>query len=310
MGRSVFETILGAVVLAVAGLFLAFAYNSSDLHVVKGYTITANFPMVDGLKEGIDVKINGVKIGSVSDMHLITNPGPNQYLVHVLMNMDPSVVLPTDTIAMIATESLLGGKYMSLEPGVDDDQIKTDGTGRVTRTQAPMRLDDLIGQLIYSNKRGDSSPPRHLLPTGSASETCGRSSSGSSGPSLMRAFLLAFLLCLLSAPAFAVVPSQDQPVAVLRALDKLTARVEELEVTIGQPLKFGTLLITLRACRVTPPEETPEAAAFLEISEFKPGEMDKPVFRGWMFASSPALSAMEHPVYDIWVTGCKSAPTK
>src|ERR1700722_13087396 len=127
MGRSVFETILGAVVLAVAGLFLAFAYNSSDLHVVKGYTITANFPMVDGLKEGIDVKINGVKVGSVTNLHLNTDPGPNQFLVTVKMTIDPEVKLPVDTVAMVATESLLGGKYMSLEPGVDDEMTKTDG---------------------------------------------------------------------------------------------------------------------------------------------------------------------------------------
>jgi len=156
MGRSVFETILGAVVLAVAGLFLVFAYNSSDLKVVKGYELSANFPMVDGLKEGIDVKINGVKVGSVTAMNLITAPGPNQYLVRVAMSVDPSIKLPSDTMAMVASESLLGGKYMSLEPGVDDDMLKTDGTGRITRTQAPMRLDDLIGQVIYGNKRGSS----------------------------------------------------------------------------------------------------------------------------------------------------------
>jgi phospholipid/cholesterol/gamma-HCH transport system substrate-binding protein len=157
MGRSVFETILGAVVLAVAALFLLFAYNSSDLKVVKGYEISANFPMVDGLKEGIDVKVNGVKVGSVTGMNLITTPGPNQFLVHVAMMIDPSIKLPEDTMALVSTESLLGGKYMSLEPGVEDDIIKTDGTGRITRTQAPMRLDDLIGQVIYGNKRGDSS---------------------------------------------------------------------------------------------------------------------------------------------------------
>lgn len=126
----------------------------------------------------------------------------------------------------------------------------------------------------------------------------------------MRVFAFAFLLCVIAAPAFAEVPSQDEPVAVLRALDKMTARVEELDVKVGQPLQFGTLLINVHACRVTPPEETPEAAAFLEISEFKPGEKDQMVFRGWMFASSPALSAMEHPVYDIWVTGCKNVPAK
>ncbi|MDX2027096.1 MAG: MlaD family protein [Alphaproteobacteria bacterium] len=156
MGRSVFETILGAVVIAIALLFLGFAYSSADLQKVKGYMVSANFPMVDGLKDGIDVKINGVKVGSVQDLHLLTDPGPNQYLVNVQMTIDPSVRLPSDTIAMVASESLLGGKYMSLEPGVDEELIKNDGTGRITRTQAPMRLDDLIGQLIYSSKRGDS----------------------------------------------------------------------------------------------------------------------------------------------------------
>lgn len=156
MGRSVFETILGAVVLAVAALFLAFAYTSSDLHVVKGYTVSANFPMVDGLKEGIDVKINGVKVGSVMGMNLITEPGPTQYLVKVSFTVDPSVRLPVDTVAMVASESLLGGKYLSLEPGVDEEMVKTDGTGAVTRTQAPMRLDDLIGQVIYGSKKSEA----------------------------------------------------------------------------------------------------------------------------------------------------------
>lgn len=156
MGRSVFETILGAVVLAVAALFLGFAYTSSDLRVVKGYTIAANFPMVDGLKEGIDVKINGVKVGSVTGMNLITEPGPTQYLVKVLFTVDPSVRLPSDTVAMVASESLLGGKYLSLEPGVDEDLVKTDGNGAITRTQAPMRLDDLIGQVIYGSKKSEA----------------------------------------------------------------------------------------------------------------------------------------------------------
>ena len=156
MGRSIFETILGAVVLVIAAVFMTFAYSSADLQKVKGYTVSANFPMVDGLKDGTDVKVNGVKIGSVSGLHLMTDPGANQFLVSVSMTIDPRVKLPTDTMALVATESLLGGKYMSLEPGIDDDLIKTDGTGRITRTQAPLRLDDLIGQLIYSSKRGDT----------------------------------------------------------------------------------------------------------------------------------------------------------
>ncbi|MFA4993761.1 MAG: MlaD family protein [Bdellovibrionales bacterium] len=156
MGHNVFETILGAVVLALAGLFLVFAQSTADLNKVKGYTITANFPMVDGVKEGSDVKINGVKVGSIEGLKLNTEPGDNQYLVTVEMTLARSIQLPTDTIALVSSESLLGGKYLSLEPGVDETMIKTDGTGRVTRTQAPMRLDDLIGQLIYSSKQGST----------------------------------------------------------------------------------------------------------------------------------------------------------
>ena len=120
-------------------------------------------------------------------------------------------------------------------------------------------------------------------------------------------FITVVFLAVSVMPSGAVVPTQDEPIAVLRALDKATARVEELDIPINEPLKFGTLLITVRTCRVTPPEETPEAAAFIEVGEFKPGENDIPVFRGWMFASSPALSAMQHPVYDLWVTGCKTS---
>ena len=133
MGHNVFETILGAIVLAFAGLFLVFAYSSADLHKVKGYTVTANFPMVDGLKDGTDVKINGVKVGSVSGLHLITDPGPNEYLVAVTMTVDRSVQLPTDTMALVSTESLLGGKYMSLEPGIDENH----GQIRRNRTYYP-----------------------------------------------------------------------------------------------------------------------------------------------------------------------------
>jgi len=116
------------------------------------------------------------------------------------------------------------------------------------------------------------------------------------------ALVLAALVLPLGAKA--AVPTEDRPIAVLRALDKITARVEELEIPIENPTAFGTLVITVHSCRTTLPEETPESAAFLEVSERKPGEAEAKVFQGWMFASSPALSALEHPVYDLWVTGC------
>lgn len=92
--------------------------------------------------------------------------------------------------------------------------------------------------------------------------------------------------------------------AVLQGLDKITARISTIEVAVGQTVSFGSLQITLMACDKHPPEETPESAAFLQIIEQKQDEAPITRFSGWMFASSPALSAMEHPVYDLWVLDC------
>jgi len=117
------------------------------------------------------------------------------------------------------------------------------------------------------------------------------------------------LIALLAAlPAFlvAIVPAHaDTTIAVLQALDKVTARVSKLDAPIGMPVQFGTLVVTVRACHKTPPEEPPEAAAYLEIEERRPNETATTRFRGWMFASSPGLSSLEHPVYDIWVLDCR-----
>jgi hypothetical protein len=95
--------------------------------------------------------------------------------------------------------------------------------------------------------------------------------------------------------------------AVLQTLDKITGRVRTIEAPVGEAVRFITLSITAHVCRKRPPEEPPESAAFLEIREIKPGEQPRAVFTGWMFASSPAVSALESPVYDVWVLDCKSA---
>jgi hypothetical protein len=95
--------------------------------------------------------------------------------------------------------------------------------------------------------------------------------------------------------------------AVLQTLDKITGRVRTVEAPIEQTIRFGTLDIMARVCRKRPPEETPESAAFLEIRDIKPGETPRTLFTGWMYASSPAVSALEHPVYDVWVIDCRSA---
>jgi len=94
--------------------------------------------------------------------------------------------------------------------------------------------------------------------------------------------------------------------AVLQGLDKITARISTIKVAVGETVNFGSLQITLKACDKHPPEETPESAAFLQVVEQKPGEQPVTRFSGWMFASSPALSAMEHPVYDLWVLDCEN----
>lgn len=97
------------------------------------------------------------------------------------------------------------------------------------------------------------------------------------------------------------------PVAVLRALDKITARVSILNAPLHQVMPFGTLEIVARACDKRPPEEPPESAAFLEIWEIRQGRAVQSVFTGWMFASTPGLSALEHPIYDLWVLDCVSS---
>ncbi len=97
------------------------------------------------------------------------------------------------------------------------------------------------------------------------------------------------------------------PAAVLQGLDKITGHVRTIEALIDRPVRFGTLDIVVRTCRKRPPEEPPESAAYLQITETNPGEAPKSLFSGWMFASSPAVSAIEDPVYDVWVIDCKGA---
>ena len=128
------------------------------------------------------------------------------------------------------------------------------------------------------------------------------------GDKHIRSILKPFLASALALPMLVVSAAWAEPydVAVLQALDKVTARVSTLEAPVGEVVTFGTLEIIARTCDKRPPEETPESAAFLDVWEVRPGEPALSIFRGWMFASSPALSAMEHPVYDVWVLDCRN----
>lgn len=95
--------------------------------------------------------------------------------------------------------------------------------------------------------------------------------------------------------------------AVLQGLDKVTARISTFEAPFDVPVRFGSLVIQARACHKAPPTEPPESTAFLEIDETFEAARARDLFTGWMFASSPAVSALEHPVYDVWVVDCMKA---
>ena len=105
----------------------------------------------------------------------------------------------------------------------------------------------------------------------------------------------------------AVAGMTAEPIAVLQGLDKITARVSRFDVPVGKSANFFTLSIEVRECQRSAPEDRPENAAFVEIYENRPGEARRRLFSGWMFSSSPALSALEHPVYDVNLLDCKGA---
>ena len=106
--------------------------------------------------------------------------------------------------------------------------------------------------------------------------------------------------------AFSQAFSEPYDTAILQSLDKVTARVLTIKARLGDTKKIGTLEIIVRACDKRPPEETPESTAFIDVWEVRPGEPAGNIFRGWMFASTPSLSALEHPVYDVWILDCEN----
>lgn len=143
-GRNMIETVMGAVVLVVAAMFLAFAYSHSSLRAVSGYEVVARFDRVDGVSAGTDVRISGIKIGTVIDQRL----DPDRYLAVVRMSIDPKIKLPADTVAEVASEGLLGGRYMALIPGGDTDMIKPGG--EIKFTQSPVDLVQMLGKFMFS----------------------------------------------------------------------------------------------------------------------------------------------------------------
>ncbi|MGF1474470.1 MAG: DUF2155 domain-containing protein [Geminicoccaceae bacterium] len=116
------------------------------------------------------------------------------------------------------------------------------------------------------------------------------------------ALLLFAMLPFGQAMAVSDIPNE---IVVVQTLDKITARIGEQRVRVGEEARFGTLLFKASVCFETPPTEPPESSVFIQIDEETQDEPRRRLFNGWMFASSPALSALEHPVYDIWIIDCE-----
>ncbi len=145
MGRhGVAETLTGAVVLLVAIAFLAYAVAHSGRTAGSGYPLMANFDHIDGLATGSDVRIAGVKVGAVTNEQI----DPKSFLAIVSFTVQDNIQLPKDTGAAITSESLLGGKYISLSPGGDSTNLKPGQT--ITITQSSISLEELLGKFIFS----------------------------------------------------------------------------------------------------------------------------------------------------------------
>ena len=164
MSRNAVETVMGALVLVVAALFLFFAYTTSQVSAVRGYQVMAKFSNAGGLKDGGDVRISGIKVGSITHETL----DPKTFQAIVQMSIDPSIKLSVDSVAEITSSGLLGDNFISIAPGNEDDLIPAGGT--ITHTQAQMSLENLIGQVIYNQAQsgggskspsGDGAAPEH-----------------------------------------------------------------------------------------------------------------------------------------------------
>ena len=143
MKKNPVETILGFCVLIFAGVFLFFAASKIDTKQIKGYNVTANFMKIGGLEVGSDVRISGIKVGSV----LSTVLNQETYTADVILSIDNSIKLPADTIAAIADVGVMGGKYVRLEPGKSHDVLKNNG--RIENTKNYKSLEDSISEFIF-----------------------------------------------------------------------------------------------------------------------------------------------------------------
>ncbi len=143
MKRNPFETILGIAVILIAGVFFLFAYSSADLKPVQGYSVKASFLKVGGLEKGADVRINGIKVGSVTDVKL----NNTDYTALVTLSLKADIKIPKDTEAQIAGDGLMGGKMLKLIPGIEKEYINPEEF--ITKTKDYKSLEDSVSEIIF-----------------------------------------------------------------------------------------------------------------------------------------------------------------
>ena len=143
MNKKPVETIMGIVVLVVAVLFLFFAYRVSDLQVVKGYELNAKFLKVGGISIGSDVRINGIKVGTVIGQKL----NPEDYMVDLTLSIASDIMLPKDSEIAIVGDGLIGNKFIKIEPGKENTYFK-DGD-EFENTKDFKSLEDMVGEIIF-----------------------------------------------------------------------------------------------------------------------------------------------------------------
>jgi len=158
MGRNVVETMMGALVIFVAIAFVFISYKSGNIAspTSDSYKITAKFREVGSIAIGSDVRIGGIKVGNVSKQYL----DPKTYMAVLELNINESVPLPKDTTASIVGDGLLGGKYLSLQPGGDENLLKAND--ELKYTQDAINIEQLIGNFAFGGTNKSSDAP---LPT-------------------------------------------------------------------------------------------------------------------------------------------------
>ncbi|MBO6520882.1 MAG: outer membrane lipid asymmetry maintenance protein MlaD [Rhodospirillales bacterium] len=150
MKKNAVETILGAVVLVTAITFLVFALNTAQVRAVVGYDVTAAFFKVGGLTSGSDVRINGIKVGTVNDLNL----DAGTFDAVVSMSIREGVKIPTDSVAAIGSSGIVGGKFVSIQPGGSKEYLAEGG--KITRTKDFKSLEDQVGEIIFLATGGGS----------------------------------------------------------------------------------------------------------------------------------------------------------